>query len=281
VNPVDAVRIDDPGDDRLADYRRLNDARHRTRVEAPDPERGDPGYFVAEGLTVVERLFRSGRSVRSVLVDPTRLARLPPGAWPVPVYVAEPAVLQEVAGFDVHRGVLAAADRWVLPDPGVLLSRCTRVAVLEGVNDHENLGALFRNAAALGLGAVLLDDRCCDPFYRRSVRVSMGHVLTVPWARLAPWPARLSTVQAAGFAVYALTPAEDADALGELGPLPDRLAVLLGAEGPGLSPAALRMADRRVRIPMAPGVDSLNLASAAAVAFWGLRPAVPGVTQAP
>jgi tRNA G18 (ribose-2'-O)-methylase SpoU len=140
------------------------------------------------------------------------------------------------------------------------------------VNDHENLGALFRNAAALGVGAVLLDDRCCDPFYRRSVRVSMGHVLTVPWARLEPWPAALATVRAAGFALYALTPAADAEPLGELGPRPGQVAVLLGAEGPGLSPAALRAADRRVRIPMGAGVDSLNLASAAAIAFWELRP---------
>jgi tRNA G18 (ribose-2'-O)-methylase SpoU len=269
-----AVVIDDPGDARLADYRHLNDARFRPQVEAPGATGTYRGYFVAEGLTVVERLIRSGRPVRSLLVDPARLARLDTATVDadVPIYVATQAVLEAVAGFPVHRGALAAADRWPLPESAGLLAVSRRIAVLEGVNDHENLGALFRNAAGLGVEAVMLDPRCCDPFYRRSVRVSMGHVLTVPWTRLEPWPAALGAVRDAGFTVLALTPTAGAEPIDAIGDLPDRIAVLLGAEGPGLSAGALAASDRLVRIPMTPGVDSLNVASAAAVAFWAVRP---------
>lgn len=270
------VPISDPADGRVDDYRHLADARRRRRMEAPDAA-GTAGFFVAEGSQVIRRLLASGRRVRSVLVDPARLESL--GAdlagLPVPVYVAEPEVLAGVAGFDVHRGALASADRWPLPDPADLLRSARRVAVLEGINDHENLGALFRNAAGLGVDAVLLCPRCCDPLYRRSVRVSMGHVLSVPWARLKAWPEGLEEVRAAGFTLVALTPGPGAEPLDRFadagtGLPPPRLAVLVGAEGPGLSEGALAAADRRLCIPMARGVDSLNVASAAAVAFYAL-----------
>ena len=265
------IAISDPADPRVDDYRRLSDARARRQLEAGDPAAGDPGFFVAEGVTVIRRLLASGRPVRSVLVDRPRLAGLAADltGLDAPVYVAEPDVLEAVAGFDVHRGALAAADRWPLPEPALLLPAARHVAVLEGINDHENLGVIFRNAAGLAIDAVFLCPRSCDPLYRRSVRVSMGHVLSVPWARLDPWPDGLAGLRAAGFTVVALTPGPDAEPLE--GPDPgERVALLLGAEGPGLSPAALAAADRRRRIPMAPGVDSLNVASAAAVAFYAI-----------
>lgn len=264
-----ALAVADPDDPRLDDYRGLQDARARRRLEAPDPATGWPGFFVAEGLTVIRRLLTSGRRVRSVLVDPPRLARLESALdWvDVPVYVAERSVLAAVCGFDVHRGALATADRWPLPDPATLLSPARRVAVLEGINDHENLGGLFRNAAALGVDAMLLCPRCADPLYRRSVRVSMGHVLSVPFARLGPWPEALAQLSRAGFILAALTPDPGAEPLAGAA-VPDRLALLLGAEGPGLSPDALAAADRRWRIPMTSGADSLNVVSAAAVAFY-------------
>jgi tRNA G18 (ribose-2'-O)-methylase SpoU len=267
--PTQPVAIVDPADVRLDDYRRLSDARARRRMEAGDPTSGHPGFFVAEGVTVIRRLLASGRRVRSVLVDPVRLAALAgdlAGAA-APVYVAESGVLTAVAGFDVHRGALATADRWALPEPDALLRAARHVAVLEGINDHENLGALFRNAAGLGIDAVLLCPRTCDPLYRRSVRVSMGHVLSVPWTRLDPWPDALGRVGAAGFTAVALTPDPGAEALAPPAP-EERVAVLIGGEGPGLSAAALAVADRRNRIPMTSGVDSLNVASAAAIAFY-------------
>ncbi|MGH7535498.1 MAG: TrmH family RNA methyltransferase [Gemmatimonadales bacterium] len=268
----DPISISDPADPRLDDYRRLSVPAERRRMEAPDSGRGLPGFFVAEGLTVVGRLLASGRRVRSVVADPPRYERLADalGGREAPVYVVPNDVLCAAAGFDVHRGVLAAADRWSLPDPSDLLHGARRVAVLEGINDHENLGALFRNAAGLGIDAVLLCPRCCDPLYRRSVRVSMGHVMTIPWARLDPWPHALAVLAAAGFTLVALTPQGRAiDTVPGVAEGP--VAVLLGAEGPGLSPAALAAADHRLAIPMHAGVDSLNVASAAAVAFWELR----------
>jgi tRNA G18 (ribose-2'-O)-methylase SpoU len=181
--------------------------------------------------------------------------------------------MNAVAGFDIHRGVLASADRQPLPAPAGLLSRARRVAVLEDVNDHENLGVIFRNAAALGVEAVLLSPECCDPLYRRSVRVSMGHVLDLPFAVLAPWPAALSSLGDAGFELVALTPDPAAGDIRHLGlGTARKVALMLGAEGPGLSAAALQHAATRARITMSPGVDSLNVGSAAAIAFHAAMP---------
>jgi tRNA G18 (ribose-2'-O)-methylase SpoU len=270
VTPIaGALRVVDPADPRVDDYRHLSDARLRRRLEAGDAATGTPGFFVAEGTHVIRRLLRSGRRVRSVLVDGPRLAALAPdlAGLAAPVYVAEGDVLRGVAGFDVHRGALAAADRWPLPEPAAVLGVARRLAVLEDINDHENLGVIFRNAAGLGIDGVLLCPRCCDPLYRRSVRVSMGHVLSVPWTRLERWPEALADVRAAGFTLAALTPHPEAEPLTRPEP-GERVAVLLGAEGPGLSPAALAAAQRRWSIPMAAGVDSLNVASAAAIAFY-------------
>ena len=177
-------------------------------------------------------------------------------------------------------GARVAADRWPLPAPADVLAGANRIAVLEDINDHENLGVIFRSAGSLGLDAVLLSPRCCDPLYRRSVRVSMGHVLAVPWTRLEPWPAGLSAVRRTGFSLVALTPAADADRLGDWGPdAAGRVAVMLGAEGPGLSPAALAAADRRLTIPMRRPGDSLNVGSAAAIAFYKVTDATSATTS--
>jgi tRNA G18 (ribose-2'-O)-methylase SpoU len=250
------IEVSDPDDPRLADFRALADADVR-------PDRR--GVVIAEGVNVVSRLAASPYPMRAVLGVPARLSALTSVlAADVPAYAVDKWTLSEVVGFRVTRGVLASADRLPEPNLDTLLAGARRLAVLEALNDFENLGALFRNAAAFGVDAVLLDPQCADPLYRRSVRVSMGHVLQVPFAVLPePWPAALDRL--AGFVTLALTPGGD-DTLREVTP-PQRWAVLLGAEGPGLTEAALARADRRVQIPMAAGVDSLNVATAAAVAF--------------
>ena len=253
-----AVEITDPADPRLDDFRALSDADVR-------PDRR--GIVIAEGVNVVQRLASSPYRVRAVVGLPDRVAALGPALsrLEAPVYSADKWLLSDVVGFRVTRGVLASAERPDPLDPADVLRSVGRVAVLEGLNDFENLGALFRNAAAFGVDAVLLDRRCADPLYRRSVRVSMGHVLRVPFAVVPdPWPESLSLLRE--FTILALTPDPAAVALREV-PVPERWAVLLGAEGPGLTEAAMQAADRRVRIPMASGVDSLNVATAAAVAF--------------
>jgi tRNA G18 (ribose-2'-O)-methylase SpoU len=251
----------------LDDYRALNDPDRRRAVE----RRG--GYFVVEGQLALEALLESPYPLRSVLVSEPRseaVAALVGDRAPVVVRPAEE--LAATTGFAFHRGVLAAADQIRQPQLRDLVAHARTVCVLEGVNDHENLGALFRNAAALGVDAVLLGPRCADPLYRRSVRFSMGHVLRVPFAELpGRWPHSLDRLRDHGFRVAALTPRPDGVPLTGTAVGSERVALLLGAEGPGLSEEALDAADVRVRIPMAAGVDSLNVATAAAVAFHAVR----------
>ena len=265
MGPV--VVVTDPADPRLADYQGLTDVALRRAMEPA------AGLFVAEGALVIERALRAGYPLRSVLLAERWLADLRPVIDGVegdaPVYVAAPAVLEEVTGFHVHRGALATFARRPLPPAGELLARALRVVVCEDVNNPTNLGAIARSAAGLGMDALLLDERSCDPLYRRAIRVSMGEVLAFPHARLAPWPAALAEVRAAGFRILALTPDPDAVPLGAVAPAPgERVALLLGAEGSGLSAGALAEADDAVRIPMVAGVDSLNVAAAAAVACY-------------
>jgi tRNA G18 (ribose-2'-O)-methylase SpoU len=258
-----AAVVTDPDDPRLADFRDLAAADRR-------PDRpGGRGLVIAEGVPVVQRLLASPYPVRAVLGVAPRLAALAGDLAGLdrPVYEVDADVMARVVGFHLTRGVLASADRAPEPLADALLATARRVLVLEGVNDHENLGALFRNAAALGADAVLLGPGCADPLYRRSVRVSMGHVLRVPFARL-PAP---SALPAAGFRVLALTPQPPAVPLSDVDPALPRAALLVGAEGPGLSAEALAAADLRVRIPMESGVDSLNVATAAAIALHHLR----------
>ena len=261
------VAIDDPDDPRLADYRELTDPAARRRREGTE-------LFVAEGVTAVARLLVSGHRVRSVLVTPPARARLGRALddLDAPVYVAPKAVLAATVGFDLHRGAIAAADRRPLPALDEVVAGATSLAVLEGLNDPENLGAVARSARAFGIGGLVLDPRCIDPYYRRTIRVSMGEVLFLPVARAAAWPDDLAVLHGAGFETWALTPDPGADELWSLA-VPARVAVLLGAEGPGLSAAAMAAATRRVRIPIAAGVDSLNVGHAAAVAFAHLAQA--------
>ncbi|WP_214401186.1 TrmH family RNA methyltransferase [Pseudonocardia lacus] len=258
------IPVAEAADPRLDDYRDLTTADRR-------PDRpGGRGLVIAEGVVVVRRLIASPFPVRSLLGVARRFDELGADldALDVPAYVTDAATMAEAVGFHLNRGVLAVADRAPRPAVDDLVRDARLLAVLEGVNDHENLGALFRNAAALGVDGVLLGPRCSDPLYRRSVRVSMGHVLRVPFTELdGPWPGALDGLRAAGLRVAALTPAPDALPLSGSGLAGQRVALLLGAEGPGLSAEAMAAADLRVRIPMAAGVDSLNVATAAAVAF--------------
>jgi tRNA G18 (ribose-2'-O)-methylase SpoU len=216
---------------------------------------------IVEGLLAVEQLVTSRFEIRSVLVTPAKRDRLPPLPEHVPVLVADPEVLRATVGFDLHRGVVASAERPPPIEAAQLVENAHLVVITERVNDLENLGSLFRAARAFGCDAVLLDPETADPLGRRPVRVSMGHVLHVPFARLAPWPDALAVVRDAGLTVVALTPSG--------GPfrLPRRAALLVGAEGPGLTDGAMAAADRRVRIDMAADVDSVNVATAAAIAL--------------
>lgn len=285
------IGVDDPADPRLELYRDLNDPAGRLSLEA------EHSVFVVEGKLTVERLLTSSYRIRSLLVDDHQATASPAlvaeaRATGVPVYVGSRAAVAETVGFDLHRGVVAIAERPPPRRAERLLSEAARqplaaasfpvVAILEGLNDHENVGALFRNAAAFGAAGVLLDPTCADPLYRRSIRVSVGYVLHMPFARLTPWPTGLQQVRDAGFLVAAMTPRR-ASAAGvpclQISALRDRvsgsrrhrgLALLLGAEGRGLTGEAIAASDVVVSIPMAEGVDSLNVATAAAVALHTL-----------
>ena len=267
-------RVDDPQDARLADYLRLTDPALRREQEAA------AGLFIGEGRLVVERLLRSPYPVRSVLVTERGLAALRAALEPtdVTVYLVHPAVARATTGYDVHRGVLAAAGRLALPAVEDVLAGARTLLVLEDLTDQANLGAIFRNAAALGADGVLLSPRCCDPLYRRSVRVSMGAVLTVPFTYLDPWPESLEDLARRGVVLAALTPEASAQAVDDWTDrirrdAATRVGLVLGAEGPGISEGAARHCTDRIRIPMGDGVDSLNVATAAAVALHCLRSA--------
>lgn len=267
----------DPADPRLADYVDLPGGRRRDALERA------LGIFVIEGHNALARSGTSAYELRSVLTTPAKLDRVLAdlGARPTPVLVVERALMSGVCGFEVHRGVLAIAER----PPGTPLSEVAAGAslllALEGVNDHENLGVLFRTASAFGVDGVVLDPLTADPLYRRSVRVSMGEVLHVPFVRPeVAWPRTLDDLAAAGFELVALTPAEHAQELSAVAASlaaqgRRRVALLVGAEGPGLAPSTLARADRCVRIQMRPGVDSLNVATAAGIALHALAAIEP------
>ncbi len=257
--------VDDPDDPRVADFFALNDADRRRATEL------DGGFFVAEGALVIRHLLGSPYPVRAVLVTVQGLAALDDALAGVeaPVYLVSQALMTSIAGFRFHRGALASAGRRRQPDLATAVEGAGLVLMIEGVTDNENLGALFRNAAAFGVAGVVLDATSADPLYRRSIRVSMGHVLRLPFTRVADATAAVSTLQGLGFEVVALTPAAGAEDITTLGPLARRV-LLVGAEGPGLSDRALAASDRRARIAMVAGVDSLNVATAAAVALHHL-----------
>lgn len=265
--PGVSITVADPADPRLGDYADLRGAERRL-----DRSLARRGILMAEGELVVRQLLRSRFAVRSVLGTPARLdsardalGTLPPGT---PVYEAPQAVMNDLVGFDVHRGILAAATRAEPPSLTQFLPACSSLVVLETIANHDNLGGIFRNVAALAPGCgVILSPGCCDPLYRKAIRVSLGHALMVPFAWSADWPDDLEAVRAAGFGLVSLTPSLDADPIERI--YVARPALLLGAEGPGLSQAALP-AGRRVRIPLAPGVDSLNVAVACGIALHRL-----------
>ena len=259
IEPVE--RADDP---RIREYRHTgNPAWLRSQ-----------GLFVAEGRLVLKRLLDSGRfPVRSILLTPPALQSF--GAsidTPAPIFVASPDLLREITGFDFHRGCLALAHR---PSEDPIAGRFADAELLlaiEGVGNPDNIGGLFRAAAAFGVDGVLLDPASADPFYRKAVRTSMGAVLTVPFERAAMWPAALEPFKGSGFRILALTPRVDARPLADVLPLPSGgLIVLVGAEGPGLSEAALATADMMCRIPISADVDSLNVVVAAAIALSRVR----------
>ena len=294
---AEPIAVDDPADPRLHDYTGLTDVELRSRREPA------AGLFIAEGEKVIRRAAAAGYPMRSLLLSPKWVEPLRDviDASPAPVYVVAPELAESVTGYHVHRGALASMGRKPLPAVADVLSGARRLPVTEAVNerpdagavsppgrqeapvrrlavfedivDHANLGAAFRNAAALGVDGVLLTPRCADPFYRRSVKVSMGAVFQVPWTRLESWPEDVAILRSAGFTVAALCLSDRAITLDELASRHDeKLALVFGTEGAGLTPAVLAAADQHVRIPMDAGVDSLNVAAASAVAFYATRP---------
>ena len=265
---MQVVRITDLGDEGLSDYSRLTDVALR-RLSEPAG-----GLYIAESSKVIARALEAGHRPRSVLVQEQWLPEMERMLAPydVPVYVGPAELLETLTGFNLHRGALAAMHRPPLAPASELIAGARRVVVLEDIVDHTNVGAIFRAAAGLGADAVLITPRCADPFYRRSVRVSMGTVLQVPWTRLPDWPEGADILRASGFHLAALALSDDAVDLEDFArDVPERLAILFGTEGDGLSHHALRNADTVVTIPMLHGVDSLNVASASAVALWALR----------
>jgi tRNA G18 (ribose-2'-O)-methylase SpoU len=299
VNVAVISAVEHPGDPRLADYTSLTDMRLRTSLEA------EHGLFVAEGEKVIRRAVAAGYPVRSILATADRLGSLGRLAeWSAPVYVVPQDVAEQLTGFRVHRGALASMGRRALPTVKDLLAgpsvappgpvtegslasagrraepgSRTRIIVLEDLVDHANVGAIFRCAAALAGTAVVLSPRCADPLYRRAVKVSMGAVFAIPYARMTDWRAGLAEIRAAGLQLLALTPDQSAQPLDEV-PLRDRVALMLGSEGDGLSSRWLDQADQAVCIPMSPGamalgVDSLNVVAAAAIACHALMRDAP------
>jgi tRNA G18 (ribose-2'-O)-methylase SpoU len=263
------VEIDDPADPRLADYRDLTDVALR-RVLEPDG-----GLYIAESTKVIGRALAAGHRPRSILVqqkwaEEVLAMRVDDGS--TPVYVVPAEVAEALTGYAVHRGALAAMHRPPAASVADVVAGARTVVILEDIVDHTNVGAAFRSAAALGADAVLISPRCADPLYRRSVRVSMGTVFQVPWTRLPEWSVARGILHASSFHLAALALADDAVALDVFHAQGhERVALMLGAEGDGLSRAALAAADTVVTIPMAGGVDSLNVAAASAVALWELR----------
>lgn len=295
---ADLITIEDPDDPRLRDYTGLTDVELRRRREPAE------GLFIAEGEKVIRRAKDAGYEMRSMLLSAkwVDVMRDVIDELPAPVYAVSPELAERVTGYHVHRGALASMRRKPLPTAGELLQSARRtvvtesvedhtdigavlplglqeradqrrIAIFEDIVDHANLGAAFRNAAALGVDAVLLTPRCADPLYRRAVKVSMGAVFAVPYARFESWPRDADVVRQHGFVLAALCLSGSSITLDELADRRyEKLALMLGTEGEGLSAGALRAADEHVRIPMDAGVDSLNVAAASAVAFYATRP---------
>jgi tRNA G18 (ribose-2'-O)-methylase SpoU len=261
---AELVEVTDPADPRLADYRDLRDVELRKHLEA------EHGLFLAEGAKVVSRAVEAGYPVRSFLMAPRWLDGLADvlAMTDAPCFVLSEELAEQVTGFHVHRGALASLERRPLASLDEVLEGARSVLVLEDVVDHTNVGAIFRSGAALGFDAVLLAPRCADPLYRRSIKVAMGAVFALPWTRLPDWHTGLTSLSERGFTTVALTLAPDAVPVEEAVAGVERVALVLGSEGHGLSARWEQSADRRAIIPMAAGIDSLNVAAASAVACY-------------
>lgn len=261
--------ISDPDDPRVYDYTRLTDTTLRRRREPAE------GMYIAESSKVLRRALAAGHRPRSFFLAEKWLADLTDvlEAYPeVPAFVGPAPILEAITGFHLHRGAMAAMHRPAPQDVDAILTWARRIAVLENIVDHTNIGAIFRCAAALEVDAVLISPQCADPLYRRSIRVSMGSVFQIPWARLEQWPKDLDRLAGHGFTTAALALTDEALSLDEVDTgRYDKLALLLGTEGDGLAASTVACTDLSIRIPMAPRVDSLNVAAAAAVAFWACR----------
>ena len=264
---AELTEVTDPDDPRLADYRDLRDVELRKHLEA------EHGLFLAEGEKVVRRAVEAGYSPRSFLMAPRWLDGLADvlGGTDAPCYVVSEALAEQVTGFHVHRGALASLRRRPLPSLDEVLAGARTVLVLEDIVDHTNVGAILRSGAALDIDAVLLSPRCADPLYRRSVKVAMGAVFSMPWTRLDDWYDALPSLSRRGFTTVAMTLADDATPLDDAVAGLDRVALVLGGEGHGLSSRWQSSADRRAVIPMRAGIDSLNVAAATAVACYALQ----------
>lgn len=260
------IPISDLSDPRLADY------SHLTDVALKKARGTEHGLYLAESALVLERALRAGHQPRSVLaLGGTVDEALALVGDDVPVFSGPGELLAELTGYIVHRGLIASMNRPPLPEPDELLATARRIVILEDVADPTNVGAIFRSAGAIGADAILVTPRCSDPFYRRAIRVSMGTVLQVPWTRVGDWPSTRQLLTAHGFHVAALALTPDAVSLRDFdGASQERLALVLGAEGPGLTDEALDASDTVVQIPMKHGIDSLNVAAASAVAMWAL-----------
>ncbi|WP_448222710.1 TrmH family RNA methyltransferase [Gordonia iterans] len=268
----DVVDITDPEDPRVDDFRDLNSVDRRPDLPALPGGRKGKGLVIAEGVTVVQRMIASRFAPHAFLGVDKRLRELSadlaaPALDGVPFFRASAEAMAQIVGFHLNRGVLGAARRPAPLSVADAVAQARTVAILEGVNDHENIGSIFRNAAGLGVDAVIFGAGCADPLYRRSIRVSMGHVLLVPFARYEAWPADLGLLKDAGFSLVALTPGEGSVPLSEAVSA-EKVGFLVGAEGPGLVEHTMRQCDVRARIPMSRGTDSLNVATAAALAFY-------------
>ncbi|APT93030.1 rRNA methyltransferase [Corynebacterium phocae] len=251
--------ISDPLDPRLDDIRDLNKS-----------DKSGAGFVIAEGPLGVDRMLESPYRVRCIVGFASKIE--PYLDCGVPVFEVTRETLAQVAGFDMHRGLVAAADRTAAWSVADVLDGARTLVIMEGVGDHENIGAIFRNAAGMDVDGVLLGQGTADPLYRRSVRVSMGHVLRLPWAKLeggyTTWQRSLGQVRDAGFRLVSLTPHPEAVHIAEAIAGAEKVALLVGGEGPGLTEHAMRATDVRARIPMAAGTDSLNVATSAAIAFY-------------
>ncbi|WP_341240534.1 RNA methyltransferase [uncultured Nocardioides sp.] len=261
---AELVEITEADDPRLRDYRDLRDVQLRKDLEA------EHGLFLAEGEKVVRRAVESGYAPRSFLMAPRWLDGLADvlERSEAPCYVMSEELAEQVTGFHVHRGALASLERRPSVPVDDVLAGARSVLVLEDIVDHTNVGAILRSGAALGFDAALLAPRCADPLYRRAIKVSMGAVFTLPWTRLPEWYDALPALSARGFTTVALTLADDAVPVEEAVAGLDRVALVLGSEGHGLSERWQESADRRAIIPMHEGIDSLNVAAASAVACY-------------